>query len=585
MGKGNGELGRRSQGRRVRWASTARPDLGTAVRLVVWLAMSHFLFPLSPHAQTRRVEILNADFVEVATDSLTGVVRTLTGDVRLRQDTTTLAASRAVYYEARGEVVMDGAVRVVSGRDTLTAATLTYDSNTKVSVAEGDVRVADGESVLLAPRATYDGRAEVSAFEGGGTLMHRGAVLTSPSGTYSSARRFAQFDGPVRLVDSTGTLDAARGTYDARVQRADFAGDVYLRRPDAALDADSVVYFRRTERGRAFGRAVLERVGEGPAARIPEAPADSSRRTFLFGETIQFDGQAETASVRGEPAEDGRPGRDPLLLVLRADSTGRVDSTLVRAPRIDASRVPAASGDTLDVVVAAGGARLWGRQLAAVADSARFARAPGPDPLDRLSLRGARRPSVWADGSQITGDSLFADAAGGAVQDLRVEGRAFAARLDSTLGRLHQIAGARMRGAFDGDELRRLGVGPNAQVLYFRASPEGLLAGADEVAVDTLVLGFEGGDLRTVAGDRGVSGTIYGPTNVPEGRRLPGFAYDAAGAPTRAGVLGDGWEVGWLERYGPGARDLRPAPLAEPVGEPVPADAASGAPEPRDEGG
>ncbi|MEM1115742.1 MAG: OstA-like protein [Bacteroidota bacterium] len=603
------------------------------------------------HAQVRQVEILNSDFWEVTSDSLTGTILRLTGNVRLRQDTTRLRSRSAVYYETRGEVVLTGDVRVISGADTLTAAVVTYDSNTKTSRATGNVRVGDGESVLFAPQTTYDSRAEVSAFEGGGRILHQDAVITAPTGTYSSARRFARLDGPVRLVDSTGVLTAARGTYDARIRRADFAGDVRLVRPDARLWADSVVYFRRTERARAYRDVVLERIGDGATdAERPVAPADSSRRTFLFGDRLLFDGQDETASARGP--EDGEP-RDPLLLVLQADSTGRVDTTLTRAPRLDAARL-VAGADTSEVITAAGGARLWERRLGAVADSARFVRGPaleaapprpeadtlairpppgaGPDSLatevgadtlaaprppprvdavpeadappgmdappdslaagpvvpeaalpvpegatDRLGLHGAARPSVWADGAQITGDRLFAFARDEAVDELHVLGAAFAARLDSTLGRLQQIAGRQMVARFDGDDLRTLSVFPNAQALYFEATPEGLLDSATEVSADSIAFVFRDGEIRELDGDRGIQSTLYSGRIAPEGRRLPGFAFDVGGAPTREALLGDGWEAAWLAENGPSVLDLLPpgaprpdaSPEADPDASPV----------------
>ena len=605
-------------GDRGRWGLPARapgrPGGAGRTATCVLAVCGSLLAALAPpaEAQTRRVEILGADYTEATTDSA-GTVRRLVGNVRLRQDTTFLSARQATVYESRGETVLDGAVRVVSGRDTLTAAAVRYDSNTKVAVARGAVRLGDGESVLLAPVVTYDSRAEVSAFEGGGTILHRGARLTAPTGTYSSARRVAELDGPLRIEDSTGVLTAARGTYDATVRRADVAGDVRLRRPDARLWADSVVYFRRTERARAFGQAVLERVGDGEAvAGRPAAPADSSRRTFLFGERLLFDGQAETATVRGapdaapppeaappeaappdslaarappRPAGRGRPGaggagpaRDPLLLVLRADSTGRVDSTLARAPRIDAARL-VAGADTLQTLSAAGGARLWQAKLAAVADSAWFLRRPAPaaagdtvgagGAVDRLGLFGAARPSVWAGGSQLTGDSLLAVARGGALDSLRVLGAAFGGVVDSTLGRLQQIAGGQMLGRFRGGDLHRLSVWPTAQALYHRASPEGLLAGADQVSGDSLGFRFRDGELRELSGYEGIVGTSYGPRIVPDGLRLPGFAFTPGGAPTRASVLGAGWEAAWLEANGPPAEWLRP-PRPPPGAAPPP---------------
>lgn len=526
-------------------------------------------------AQTRRVEILSGDYTETTVDSA-GTVRRITGNVHLRQDTTDFFADRAVVYDDEGRATLSGAVRIISGPDTLTAAEVAYNSDTKVASAEGAVRVADEESVLLAPVLTFNRQTEVSAFSGGGRLLHQGAVLTAPSGTYSSARRFAQLEGPVRLEDSTGVLTAARGTYDARVRRADFAGDVRLRRPDARLDADSVVYFRRTERARAYRRVVLERIGEGQRVDgQPAAPADSSRRTFLFGDALLYDGQVETAAVWGTP------DLDPLLLVLRADSTGRVDTTLARAPQIDAARL-VEGADTLQTLTAVGGARLWDGRIAAVADSVRFVRQPGADgePVDRLGLFGSTRPSVWADGAQLTGDSLFARSRDGAVDSLRVLGAAFAARLDSTLGRLQQIAGRQMLARFDGDALRRLSVWPNAQVVYYTATDDGRLDGAYQLAQDSLAFRFQGGELREISGYGALQGEATPPAQAAD-PRLPGFAFRPEGGPTRAVLLDpEGWEAAWLEAFGPPAEWLRP-----PTGDGAPPAAGAPASEPTAEAG
>ena len=611
-GTGDGGRGAGS----ARRSSRRRWRAGRLARLAVAFVLAGVASGTAA-AQVRTVEILNADRGETTVDSL-GEVQRLEGNVRMRQDTTLLSARQVTYYVTRGEVVLSGDVEIVSGRDTLTSATVTYDSDDKTAVARGAVRLGDGESVLLAPEVTYDTRAEFATFEGDGEIRHRGAVLTSPSGSYSSARRFARFDGPVTLADSSGTVRADRGTYDARVRRADFAGAVFLRRPDATLDADSVVYFRRTERARAYGRVVLQRIGDGQATDDGAAPADSSRRTFLFGETLLFDGQAETASARGEEAAPDRPGRDALLLVLRArepgraGDDGRVDSTLARAPRIDAART-VAGADTTAVITAAGGARVWERRLRAVADSVEFRRQTGAAPLAPAALAestarpdppvpadstarpepdgpaepggpaatGARdqvrlfgtRPSVWADGAQITGDSLAVYAVDGQADSLVVRGGAFAARVDSTLGRLQQIAGAQMRGRFAGDALRQLDVWPSAQALYYFASPEGLLDGAFDVSLDSLSFRFVDGELSDIGGYRDAAGTVYGPSNVPETLRLPGFAYTFDGGPTRAELLGDGWEAGWLERDGPAPGDLLPPPAGDdpPGGDGAPA--------------
>ena len=283
-------------------------------------------------------------------------------------------------------------------------------------------------------------------------------------------------------------------------------------------------------------------------------------------------GLAVPFGPRGTPdGADPRPGtvwREPLLVVLRADRAG-VDTTLARAPRLDAARAVMAS-DTLQVLTAAGGARLWQRRLTTVADSLHFARAPGADnrpPRDHLRLRGAARPRVWADGSQLTGDSLDAFASAEALDSLVVAGTAFAARVDSTVGRLQQIAGGRMLARFRDDSLRTLSVWPTAEALAFRATPDGRLAGAERLSADSLAFRFAGGEIREVAGVGGVQGTSFGPTVVPTGVRLAGYAYDPAEAPQPASLL-DGWEAEWLrawaERHPDWAGPDAPLPVAPP---------------------
>jgi hypothetical protein len=340
------------------------------------------------------------------------------------------------------------------------------------------------------------------------------------------------------------------------------------------MHADSVVYFRRTERARAFGRVVLHRLGEGGTVeRVGRAPADSSSRTILFGEELLFDGQQDLAQVRGSQT------RDPLLLILSADSTGRVDTTFARAPHLDLREEVMAPGDTLRVLIAAGGARLIQRELAARADSVRLVRQEEPagsPTLDRFGFYGAERPRVWADGSQLTADTLLASARGGAIDTVYAIGSPFAARLDSTLGRVQQLKGRRMRALFDRDRVRQLDVWPNAEAIYHLADGEGRLESVIELTSDSLSFGFEGGEVRGVYGSTGDQGTLTPGSLVTGRKRLTGFAFAPRDAPTASAVLDlEGWEAEWLRTFGPAVLDLLP---------PSPTAAGEGGEEPMEGG-
>jgi len=528
------------------------------------------------YAQTRTVEILNADSVSVE-QGPEGMVRRLVGRVRLRQDTTTIEAPRAVQYVDRGEVVLDGPVRILSGRTTLTANRVTYTAGSKIAAADGNVRITDGENVLTAPAAYYAVREELAAFDTGGRLDADGRILTAPRGTYDTRRRLASFEGGIRLVDSsavmtavrgtydtrarlatfvgdvqlvdsTSTLTAARGTYAARPQRAQFGGDVRLERPAAPgraalhVEADSLVHYRREERTYGWGRVVLERVGGADDA----SATDSTRRTVLFGAYAAHDEKAGTSEVRGTDAAD------PLAVLLRTDSTGRTDTTLARAPRLRVVRLDTL-GRGATRITAAGGARLTAARFAAVADSASVLRLDSTrtsPARDRMLLVGGR-PRTWAEGAELTGDTLLAFGSGGQPDSLLALGGPFAAQLDSTLGRVRQLRGRRMLAVF-GDEdgerrLRRLSVWPNAEAVYYRATGDGLLAGAERITADSLAFLFIRGELREVRGARGIEGTSYGPRLVPADLQLSGYSFDPAARPVRSDLLSsDAWEADWL---------------------------------------
>ena len=502
-------------------------------------------------AQTHLVELINADEVVVESDSVNGTVRRLYGNVVLRQDTVSLRAARATQYEQRGEIFLEGSVRIISGDDTLTARRVTYDSNEKVAEAVGNVRISDGESVLLAPSATYFSRQKLATFTEGGRLLHEDAELTAPAGHYSTRDKLAEFEGPVELRDSTAVLTSQFGTYDTRAEKVVFSGEVRLLRRGVRIEADSLVYYRRTEVSAASGRVVLERFGlerfgdaeDGQNGGI--AP-DSTQRSILFGAFGEHDAQNETSRVEGDLTGN------PLLVQLRRDSTGATDTTLVRARRFEAVQVDSLA-DRYTFITAVGEVRMAGPHLSAVADSARFERVEPADSTsgpvrDRLSFFGEERPSVWFEDAQVSGDTLFAFAVGESIEYMDIYGNAFAAQLDTTLGRVRQIRGLRMRAVFEGDSLRTLSVWPDAEAIHFRATSDGLLDGADRLTADSLAFRFGGGRLKEVFGLRNVEGITYGPEIIPEPFRLPGYTFTPERRPNRAQLLPEnGWEAAWLD--------------------------------------
>ena len=268
-----------------------------------------------------------------------------------------------------------------------------------------------------------------------------------------------------------------------------------------------------------------------------------------------------------------------LFVALERDSAGRVDTTLVRARAFFASR-ESRENVRAETLTATGSARLTRGDVGAVADSVAFVRlapadstddAPPRDVVDLLGpALGLARPSVWVRGSQLSGDTLRI--VSGALRDsVFATGRAFAGSLDSTLGRVQQLAGPRMLGIVREDAIRRLHVWPGAEAIAYRATPDGLLDGAIRLGADSLVFRFDArGEIREVSASRDVEST-YTPGALVRPERLPSFAFTPEARPSRGDLL-DGWEAAWLAAHPLWRRPVQGASSPGPPAEAVPVE-------------
>ncbi len=525
---------------------------------------------LAQDTEARIVTIVNAD--SVSGSMVDGErIRTLIGNVHLIQDSTDLRARQATQFLDREEILFEGEVEIADGVDTLNARTVTYGSRTRIGRAEGDVRLADDEAELFSNSVTHyrsEGRAEfaepVRLVEREGT-----AVLTSERGRYLTDTKEAFFRDNVRLVDSLTVLTSEQGRYGTEDKRADFSGNVRLQHKQSTrLEADSLTHFRETEVSTARGDVLVERFGGRDG---DETEPDTTRRTLLFGGHAFHDERARFSRVE----------IDPLLIRFQSDST-ETDTLLVRAEILEASQPdsvggrPPPPGGAFQRLVARRDVRLYGNQLAAIADSAVFNRVEfEADSTLADSLAQPTEDEVWlfrdpvgwmnARGSalitEVSGDSIRVTARGEAVDSIRVVGRAFAARPDSLLGRINQMRGRQMLALFDADSLRWMKVWPNAEAAFFRADSVGVLEGAVQLSADSLAFRFDGDTLRRVQGVRGIEGTYYDVGLVPNPLRLDGFRYAPERRPTRASLLADDP----LER-----NRARPNPPSEPADAPKP---------------
>ncbi len=416
-------------------------------------------------------------------------IRQLRGNVRCRQDETQLGANLVQQFPARDAVLLQGNVEVFERGDSLFTNRLRYNQRTRVGRALEPVRLTDGEVVVNAPTASY----------------------------YNEEKR-ATFTEGVQLVDSVSVLSSDGGEYFSDSKQAELYGRVYLLQEALRLRSDSLTFFRETNLSIARGSVFIDRLVD------TDVPVDSSGRTFLFSDYAWYD----------EPAGSSRLEGNPLLVQLQPDSTGALTDTLV----IQSERISIAESDSLQRVTAVASVQIWQRAYAAVADSVVFDRFLRDGTVVREELRLYHNPLMWVERTELSGDTIRVAVREGRVDSLFVDGSGFVAQEDSVIERIHQLRGRTIRGAFTDNALRRLEVGPNAEVIRFLAD-DGEPNGALRALADGVRFDLNAGELQRVSFIEGVEGTMFPEGTATEPLELQGFRWQPERRPERIVLLED----------------------------------------------
>lgn len=180
-------------------------------------------------------------------------------------------------------------------------------------------------------------------------------------------------------------------------------------------------------------------------------------------------------------------GRDILERTLAADSVLRahapipqgheVDSLMeqaiaatMRGPTADslaADSMAVDSTSTTRIIRAYNNVRLFKSDLQAVADSAYYGY---PDSM----MRFFGNPMVWAQGSQMSSDTMYMQIVDEKLDNLLLYGNAFLVNTEQDSTKFNQIKGRKITGFFTDNELDRLFVDGNAESIYYTMDSENI---------------------------------------------------------------------------------------------------------------
>jgi lipopolysaccharide export system protein LptA len=505
-------------------------------------------------ANTVAIQILNTR-TGTFTQTETGGVNKLVGDVLLQQGGTSLACDSAILDVDRNNVEAFGSVHIIQpGGTEVESDYLRYTGNTRMAYLRGAVALTDGTNNLWSEVLTYDLGSKIGNYTDGGTLQSGETVLSSRRGTYNlrskdarfigevivnnprydvisddlgynTEKKVVRFYGPSIVTNDKSELRTTRGTWDERREVAHFNARSSIWSSDQYVEADTMDYDRKTGFGLARGevfaldtaqqitlwsryaaynenqktllaaiKPVLRRISGEDSIFIAAdtfLSAPDIREAVVLNKAALKDGSGKNDSARKPAVKPKAPRRVPAPA--HSDTLSRRPPPVFAPVPVTIEDSTAADTAKARYFIGYRHVRVFSDSLQAICDSIRYTQRDS-------ALRLIRDPVAWSRSGQISGDTIVLVTDSGKIRSLWVPNNALmVSRSGPEKANLFdQVQGKTLTGLFDEGALREMVVWPEAESIYFATDDDGAYIGVNESQGDRMRIFFRESKIRRI---------------------------------------------------------------------------------------
>ena len=250
-----------------------------------------------------------------------------------------------------------------------------------------------------------------------------------------------------------------------------------------------------------------------------ELSQEAIKKAVVKATKLQNDSIAKTQRelISKELAEDS-------LLIKKMDipKIGQADSSFALAKKTALNK-PTADSTTLDttktrIVKAYHHMRIFKSDLQARADSAYYGY---PDSI----IRCYGSPMIWAQGSQLSGDTIYMQLKNQKLDNMLLKTNAFIVSTQLDSAKFNQVKGRKITGFFTNNKLDRMFVDGNAESIYY-TQEENKISGMTKSIGSRIKIIFENNEVSNIVNIRKTE-TSYSPLAAIQADKeiLPGFIW------------------------------------------------------------
>lgn len=483
----------------------------------------------------KKIDILSAlKYNYQKIDSLNEFVA-LVGNVVVQQEKVIFYADSAVLNRQLNILEAFGNVHINDADSIHTYAQyLKYLGKEKKAYLQKKVRLTDGEGMLTTDELEYDATVKIGTYLKGGKLVNKKSTLTSTEGYYYGETKDVIFKKKVVMIDPDNIINSDTLQYNTSTEIATFTSPtvVYNIKDKRTIKTKEGFYDMKNKKAELYKRSVIE---------------DSS--AIFTADDMAFDDSTGLGEFRGNAvykSKDTAQGFDmiannirtnkktnsmvatqkPLLLIKQgADTIYIAADTLYSAklseltkkrvvPQVrDASwldsvskqtkLLPKDEEDSADKFFEAYyNVKIFSDSLQATGDSLFYS-------LNDSVFRLFKKPIVWAQENQITGDTIYLFIKNKKPERLYVFENSMAINKVDSVDYYNQLRGTTINANFVDGKINDMRAKGNAENVYYAQDEEKNFIGVNKSSADVIDVFFEDSKPQKVVFLRNLEGTTY----------------------------------------------------------------------------
>ena len=470
------------------------------------------------------IHILNADKADYD-ERLGKDVQRLIGNVVMRQDSTYFYSDSAYYNEKTKFFDGFGNVHInVNDSVDIYSKLLKYNGETKFAELFHDVVLKDDSTVLRTQYMTYDRVGHLATYPNRGTITRNDKKLVSKKGyyrddikvlyfrkdvvgtmpdykivsdtlVYDTENEMMYFHGPTNIYNKENTLIGNYGWYNTETELAYLDRRATLKNEKQSMTSDTMFYNKKTGYAKALSDVIIE---------------DTVNKAVLTGEYAEMWKNLGKCMITDNPLAYYHKEVDTLF--------AKADTLYVYFDTIN---------NKVQHIKAFYNVRFFRNDVQGKCDSLHYS-------LIDSTIYMRRKPVLWAEGTQMSGDSINIVVREQKIDSLLMYPNAFVIQQDSIKG-FNQVKGKRITTYFKGSEIDHMFNEGNAETIYWLRDDDTSLIGVNFSQAAEMDIRLKNKQISNIRYYKSIKETLYPEKQLKDNMEyLDGFMWMEDEKPVRA---------------------------------------------------